>query len=274
MRHGALLAGLLCLGLLTACGDDDGAGSTTDGSDAAASNADGGASTPDVDGRDFVSSATEGHDLVPGSEIRISFQDDALSVNAGCNTMNGGYSFEGSTMRVEMLATTEMGCEEQLMAQDAFLADLLTSGPTVELDGDLLTITSGETTLTLLDRQVAEPDLPLEDTIWQLESIVSDDAVSSVPGGVESTLTFADDGTVAVDTGCNTGSGPVEVGDGTLTFGPLAMTMRFCEGDPGEVEMVVTTTLIGDVSYEIDSDVLSIRDGDGSGLDYRAATAE
>jgi heat shock protein HslJ len=282
IRHGALIAGVLCLGLLTGCGDDDDtSASTPDASSAmpvpdssgGSTDADGsgGEPSPELDGREFVSTAIEGQDLVAGSEVRISFQDGSLSANAGCNTMNGGYELDGSTLQVESMAMTMMACEEQLMAQDELVSGLLTSGPTVALDGDVLTIASDEVTLTMLDREVAEPDLALEGVTWQLESIVADEAVSSVPAGVESTLVFGDDGTVAVDTGCNSGSGGVEVGDGTMTFDALATTLRFCEGDAGEVEIAVTTTLQGEVAYTIDSDVLSIRADDGSGLDYRAA---
>jgi heat shock protein HslJ len=282
IRLGVLLTGVLCLGVVTGCGDDDDSAAST-AQDTASSTpqdtapmevpvpATDAGSASSLDGRQFVVTGVVGHDLVDGSELRITFQDGSLSANAGCNTMNGGYSFDGSTMQLEMLATTEMACPDALMAQDDFLAELLTSGPTVELDDDVLTISSGEVTLTLLDREVAEPDVALEGVTWQLDSLVSDDAVSSVPAGVESTLVFGDDGTVGVDTGCNSGSGTVEVGDGTLTFGPLATTLRFCEGDAGDVEAVVTSTLQGEVDYAIDSDVLSIRAADGSGLDYRAA---
>ena len=41
-------------------------------------------------------------------------------------------------------------------------------------------------------------------------------------------ITIADDGTVAVNTGCNTGSGSVEVTDTTLTFGPIRITKMAC----------------------------------------------
>lgn len=255
IRRGALLAVVVGLGVVAGCGDDDG----------------GGGSAPEVDGREFVSTEATGHDLVAGTQIRIAFADGSLSANAGCNTMNGGYAFDGSTMQVEVLATTEMGCDEELMAQDEFLSGLLTSGPTVELtDEDVLTITSGDDVLTLVDRQVAEPDLPLEGTTWQLESIIQNEAVTQVPESVDASLVVSDDGSAAVQTGCNSGSTTVEVGDGTLTFQPMATTMMFCEDPAGSVEQAVTATLAGEVTYEIDSDLLSIRAADGSGLDYRA----
>jgi heat shock protein HslJ len=242
--------------LLGACGSDDAGGGTPDASDLA--------------GREYVSTQVEGHELVPDTTIRIAFQEDTLSANAGCNTMNGGYSLDGDTLQVEALATTLMLCDEGLDQQDAFVSDLLTSGPTVALDGDQLTLTSGDVTVTMLDREVAEPDLPLEGTTWKLERLITNEATSTVPLGVESSLVI-DNGQAMVDTGCNTGSGSVEVTDTTLTFGPLAITLRACEEDANRTETVVLTALNGEVDYLIESDRLTIRNPDGTGLDYRAA---
>ena len=48
-----------------------------------------------LDGREFVSTQVDGYELVPDSTIRISFADGSVSVNAGCNTMFGGYTVDG-----------------------------------------------------------------------------------------------------------------------------------------------------------------------------------
>ena len=45
------------------------------------------------------------------------------------------------------------------------------------------------------------------------------------------TLTFQDDGSVLATTDCNSGNGSYELGpDNSITFGPMASTMMFCEG--------------------------------------------
>ena len=41
-----------------------------------------------------------GHELVDGSEITMDFLDDAVSVNAGCNTMNGRFEIADGTFTV------------------------------------------------------------------------------------------------------------------------------------------------------------------------------
>jgi heat shock protein HslJ len=52
----------------------------------------------------------------------------------------------------------------------------------------------------------------------------------------------------------------------------MAVTLMLCEEDANRVQDLVLSTLSGEVTYEIESDRLSIRAADGSGLDYRAAS--
>lgn len=106
----------------------------------------------DLDGRTFVATELSGGTIVDGSEIVISFEDDRVVVMAGCNTQNGGYTVDDGTLVVDALAATQMACDEPLMAQDTLVADLLAAGPTIELDGDQLTLGSPATTLTLTER--------------------------------------------------------------------------------------------------------------------------
>ena len=165
------------------------------------------------------------------------------------------------------MMTTEMACAEPLMAQDQWISAFV-NGAAITLEGDTLTLAKDGVTVTATDKEVARPDLPVEGTVWVVEGLVSNQAVSSMPSGVEASLVFAD-GKVAVDTGCNKGSGAAEIGDTTITFGPIATTKMFCEGAAGEVEQQVLGVLTGEVAYTVDADVLQLR-GAGGGLDLRA----
>jgi heat shock protein HslJ len=140
----------------------------------------------------------------------------------------------------------------------------------VALDADELTLTSadGATVVTMLDREVADPDRPVEGTRWVVEGTISADAVSSIPSGATASITITD-GTVVVESGCNTGSGSVTVGEDALTFGPIATTTRACEDDLMNLESAVFATLVEEVAYAIDSNVLTIRSGD-AGLVLRS----
>ena len=104
-----------------------------------------------VDGRTYVSASVEGHDLVAGSTITLTFEGEDLAARAGCNTMRGGWTDgDGEEVRwTSPPASTLMACEPALMDQDTWLAGLLTDGMDV-VDGDAdLTLTSGDVTIAL-----------------------------------------------------------------------------------------------------------------------------
>jgi heat shock protein HslJ len=127
-------------------------------------------------------------------------------------------------------------------------------------------------TIELLDEQEAVPDQPLVGTTWTLDTIIDGETASSVPAGIEApTLEIADDGTVAVFTGCNRGNGTAEVADdgATITFGPLAITKMLCPDGGSEVEAQVLTVLDGEVQVELDGDQLTLTKGDQA-LGFRA----
>lgn len=221
-----------------------------------------------LDGHTYLSTAITGADLVPGSRIRLSFQDGNLGVSAGCNSMGGEYRLDGDRLATAQMWMTEMACEEPLMAQDTWVAAFF-SGASVSLDADTLVLTNGAVSITFLDAEVATPDLPIEGTRWVLDGIVSGDAVSSIPTGVTAAIRITS-GTIDVESGCNIGGGSVEVTDDTITIGPIALTKRGCEADPAAVEQAVIAVLSGPVRYTVDADVLTL-DAGASGLIFRAA---
>ncbi len=128
---------------------------------------------------------------------------------AGCNQLASTWTLEGDVLVVPPMAQTEMACEPAaLMDQDTWLASVLTSRPTLPLDGDTLTIAAdGRHRDARSTSEVADPDRPLEGTTGpSTRSSPATPRRRSRPASAPPTLTF-DGGTVAVDTGCNTGSG-------------------------------------------------------------------
>jgi heat shock protein HslJ len=221
-----------------------------------------------LEGRTFLATDAFGRVLVPGSQVRLSFRDGQIGASGGCNSMGGPYAIEGDRLVIRQLAMTEMACEASLMDQDQWLASLL-DGATIRLEGDTLTLTKAAVALTLVDREVVDPDRPLLGTRWVVDGLVEGDAVSSVPSGVVAALTFAA-GRVDVEAGCNRGGGTVTVAEGTLTFGPIALTKMACEGGAMEVERLVSAVLGGEARYSIDAGTLTL-DAGAVGLVLRAA---
>jgi heat shock protein HslJ len=224
-------------------------------------------SGPSLDGRTFLStSVTDGgkdHQLVAQTRIRISFKDGHISLSAGCNTMGGTYKVVNGLLNVGDLATTDMACDQDRMAQDEWLAGLVTAGPTVRLDGNDLRLKSGATVIKLLDREVAEPDQPLVGPTWTVISVISGDAVSSVPDGVVATLQFTADGKVLINTGCNGAGGTYIVRDGTLVFSDIVTELKLCQDQRNQIEAAVLGVVrAGEVSFTIDAKLLTLTNGD------------
>ena len=124
-----------------------------------------------VAGRTFLSTgvtvAGAPRSLETGTRIRLVFGANGdFGAQAGCNTMGGTYRIDGATLRIENAGITEMGCDAKLMAQDDWLFELLGSGLTATLSGNDLTLQAGDSILRFLDREIAEPDLPLVGPTW------------------------------------------------------------------------------------------------------------
>ncbi len=223
----------------------------------------------DLDGRTFIVTRADGHEIVPGSEIAFRFERGQLGISAGCNQMGGAYQVIDGVLQVGAMMMTEMACEEPLMTQDMWISTFV-NGAAATLDGDTLALAREGVILTAMDRTVLRPDLPLEGTTWVIDGLIVNQAVSSMPVGVTATLEFAG-GQVSVRSGCNSGSGPAEIGGTAISFGPIATTKMAC-GDPAmAVETHVLRVLAGDVAYSIEADSLTLL-GAGGGLTARGGS--
>ena len=227
----------------------------------------GAAPAPQLDGRTFLSTGVSSngtpYPLIANTRIRIAFEDGRLVASAGCNTLGGQYRVQDGLLHVTDLATTEMGCDPERQAQDEWLAKLLGGRPAVRLSGNDLTLEQAGTVITLLDREIANPDLPLVGTMWTVASIFAGDTVSTPPGNGIATLLFGADGRVQVNTGCNTGGGPymADPARGTITFGPIGITKKACIDETNELEVAVLMAIDGTATFSISGGALTLMDG-------------
>lgn len=235
-----------------------------------------GAAQVRLDGRSFLStSVTEGgaaRPLAAGTRIALRFAPAEIGFSAGCNQMFAAYRLEGGRLVVGDVGSTMTGCEPDLQKQDEWLSAFFRSGPKLSLAGNEVVLESAATTIRLLDREVAEPDLGLVGPLWKLESIISADAVSSVPGRVSATLRFTNGGGVEVETGCNSGTGRAIVEGDRVRLVDVALTRRGCvkpEGQAVEAEML--RLLRADaLTYAIDANRLRLMVGD-RGVELRGS---
>lgn len=270
----SLLLAVATAGLFTlaACGDP-----TTEPADSVPTTA---ASTPDTStpgstpmttpssdlasalaGRAFLSQSATGITVAPGAALRIEFRDGQVSFSGGCNGHSGAATFDGDQLTVGPMMATMMACNQPLMEQDATVAALLNAGVTVQLDGDNLALTGADgARIELLDRVVADPDRPIEGTTWVVNGVISDESVSSGWGEAEATITIVD-GQAQVNAGCNRGMASATVGEGTITFGPLALTKMMCDEDATRLEAAVVAVLQGEVTFDVEAGNLTLMNG-------------
>ena len=242
---GAIAAVAAAALLLAACGDDD-------DEPAAAT-----VTAAEVDGREFTSTSVTGAELVPDSHVGLSFWDGHLAAFAGCNTLNGAFEIDGARLVVgDALAATLMLCDEAHTQQDAWLAELISAGPTISLDGDQLTLTHADVTMVFTDPQGRA--LQLAGATWWVEQFEVAGAPLEVPAAAAISFT---DSTANVATGCNSAFGAVEIGDTTVRFDLTGQTMMACAGELQTFESALLGFLQNELTYTIDDRVATLTDG-------------
>ncbi len=217
----------------------------------------------DLDNTSYLSAGVEGHDLVPGTRIRLSFENDGMAADAGCNGMFGPYAVKDGVLSWSAgVGSTQVGCPDDLMKQDQWLQTWLQAGADATLDGDTLTLSSDGVTMHL------EPEVPAQAATlfgrtWTVTDLTTPSSATAIPEGVRTpTLEVAVDGTVHLDTGCNRGNTTVEAHGDTLEFGPVMTTKMACPDDAAEVEQAVLQALEGTVTVIVDGDTATLDNGE------------
>lgn len=204
--------------------------------------------------------------LVPGAQLSLRIEGSEVGGIAACNHYGGEMSRDGGRITMSALSMTEMGCPEPIMALEAAYLGALSRVEAAARSGDQLRLTGPGTELDYtLQPPVADAD-PVG-TRWQLESLISGDAVSSVAG--DATLALAADGTVSGSTGCRSFSGTYALAGDELTVEGLIVDMRPCDADTAAQDGQVLRVLEGPMRLAVDGDRLTLMLG-SEGLDYRA----
>jgi heat shock protein HslJ len=123
-------------------------------------------------GHTYISTAVTGTQIPGGGPLTLTFADGRVSADSGCNTSTGPVSFDGSVLRVSGMASTLMACAGAESGADAWQTGLLQSAPTWRLSGNTLTLSGNGSRVTLTDKQVLRPDLPLTRTTWIVTTLL------------------------------------------------------------------------------------------------------
>jgi len=266
MRRASLILSIVVVLLVaSACGSsstvDSDAGSTAPSNLAAM-----------LDGRTFDSTSVtvSGAARPLAKPIMITFEGDVLRASPGCNLSGGHFTLDGDRLEMGDMDSTVMACADAaLMDQDDWFGSLFDAPVALALDGDQLTLTSGDTVIVLLDHQNVDPDRPLVGTTWVLESINDGPTASSVPSGVRAMMRLPDTSTVTWGACNGLRATVLSIEPTTFVLGEVVSTTMACSDEKNQVEKAMNQVLEGTVTYAIDGPVLHVVKGDRR-LDFRA----
>ncbi|MGW8669108.1 META domain-containing protein [Streptomyces niveus] len=210
-----------------------------------------------------------------GASVEIDSKGKA-SAQAGCNSIGAQVTIDGDTITVGEKIMTKRGCTDALKAAfEGALNRAFDGKLKAKVEDKKLNLTTDDGDSIALS---AEKPAPLVGTGWAVTSLVSDGTARSLPKdkkgeSPKATLTFAEDGTVSGNLGCNGFSASAKVAGSTITFGPLKSTRRLCPEPGMSVERELTKVLKGQVTYEVHHRELTVKTADGEGLSAGAGAA-
>ena len=88
------------------------------------------------------------------------------------------------------------------------------------------------------------------DTVIDGAVVVAEDGTVTVSEPTKFTLTFLADGTVQVQSSCNSGGGPYSVDGNSLTLGPMVFTTMACDDMEAEMIFVQQLNMVGSFRVE------------------------
>ncbi|MCS6909111.1 MAG: META domain-containing protein [Anaerolineales bacterium] len=210
---------------------------------------------------------------IGSTPITLAFRSDTeLGGSAGCNSYFGNYTLLGETFTVTGVGSTKMAClEEGVMAQESAYLQQLSEGGLLAVSGEALTITNANGVLKF-ERVLPPPPVPLEGTLWRLETFEQGEVASPVLAGTEITLTFADHKASGY-LGCNWFSAEYSVDESRLELGLIQHTVQACR-EPGvaEQERAFIKAFRTVTEYAIEGDRLTLTYAGGR-LHFRAASS-
>ncbi len=195
------------------------------------------------------------------------FDEENVSISAGCNTFFGAVSIEENTLIFSMIATTLIACPEAEEDRERELATILDGATlTYKVIGNKARLFNSSAELVL---SLIRPDNSDLVNVWKLTSIRTENAISSSILDEGTGIIFTADGTVEILTACNGGGGKYSVRGGSISFEEIAFTEKGCEQERMIREQEYTQALSQINSYSILRKTLSLQKDDEVYLSFR-----
>lgn len=197
------------------------------------------------------------------SKYALAFQPDgALTVQADCNRGMGRYLLDGSRVTLTLGAMT-LGLCPSGSQSDVFLRDLRDVASFV-MDGEHLVLNLRVDGGNMVF--APQPAASLVGPEWRVTGVNNGrGGLASVAPDATLTATFASDGSVSGNTGCNQFRGGYTVDGAALHVGELISTRRACISDAlSAQEQQYLTALRAATTYRLDGNQLTLRDASGA----------
>lgn len=217
---------------------------------------------------------------IPGDRrITVSIDGDRIGGVAACNSYGGTLDSDrgdnGGTFVVGELSWTEMGCEPEVTALEQSFLHALQIVDSYEVADGLHVAAAGAATNFHLVRQPPVPDAELVGTRWVLDTYVTGDAASNMPGMDDAFLEFADDGSLTGSTGCRMLDGEWRLDGNVLQIPTLAAiddpAAGACSPESDALDRLVVSVVESGVTVEVDGRRLTLTVPGGDGLSFRAS---
>lgn len=220
-----------------------------------------GAAPSDLGGRQWVLMAEESTpDIDSERSVTFTLRDGVAAGTAPCNTYRADVEVDGTELAIGEIASTLRACEPSVEEAEARFLGALRSVTAAQAEGDRLVL-SGFGDVRLVFTSYDAERLVLG--AWSVVDVGTTEALVGVIDGTNPVLTFADDGSLTLTTGCNDLAADWELVGDRLTVGPVRQTRMACDEPAGvmEQETALGVALDRAERVEVTPNSLTLLDG-------------
>jgi len=224
-----------------------------------------------------------GHDLIPGTYISLTFDDESLSGFAGCNFYGGGpdggaYTATAQkTLSISQIAITAMAClePEDVMAQETAYVEALRDATAYRILGDHLEIEDAAGNTTLVFNRIKELPMDPSDLVGTEWRLISLNGVAPHEEAIF-VLVFTSETQITGQAGCRTYAATYEAeGDEMNVFFMEMMGQPCLEEEAIMDQEGEYTTILGWTSrYRLGERELTIFSARGETLTFESLPAD
>jgi heat shock protein HslJ len=176
-------------------------------------------------------------DAVPAdTPFTLDIADGTASGTGPCNRYHLPFTHNGEDVTTGPVASTAMACAAPLLAAEHAYFTKLEKVDTAHKEGteDQLVLTGPDD----VRLEYASADRAASDITgkWNIVNYAAPNALKTPIKDTKPTLDFHSDGTLTIETGCNTGGASWKVDGASLTITPARSTLKGCLEPPGIAE--------------------------------------